>query len=46
MDFVQMKYPSIPKQLAYILYLTSWLNTTALTNFIAFLMWLFEGCVF
>ena len=31
--FVAMKYPTIRKQLAYILYLTSLLNTSALTNF-------------
>ena len=33
MHFVAMKYPTIRKQLAYVLYLTSWLNTSALTNF-------------
>ena len=31
--FVVMKYPTIRKQLAYILYLTSLLNTSVLTNF-------------
>ena len=44
--FVVVKYPSIPKQLAYLLYLTSGLNTTALTVFLAFLMQLFEGCFY
>ena len=49
--FVVMKYPTIRKQLAYVLYLTTWLNTSALTNFFSIpdvIIWglfLFKNCI-